>query len=98
MPKGQYVRVPTQEQLDMIDQINSFISEGMPSTWIAETLGIDKSTIFYYARHKKENVLEWRRVWTYIRRSPELLKLHREFAPTNSPSDITQISYMPIYP
>lgn len=56
------------------------LAEGVPATWLAETLGIHQSSTTKY-REDPQTVQEWNRAWSQIRHNPTLLELHREFAP-----------------
>lgn len=64
-------------------------ADGMPSTWVAETVGCNVSSVGKTAPLGAELAREWRQIWQQIRRNPVLLALHHEFAPpavTYSPS------------
>lgn len=57
----------------------SLIDEGMWMTWITDDLGRD----YDYLRERFRPGIpeDFYSVWQYIRKRPELLALHREFAP-----------------
>lgn len=61
--------------------IRALAADQVPGTWIAETVNRSTKLIYKLAPLGREATLEWRRVWTDIRRTPALLELHREFAP-----------------
>lgn len=56
-------------------------SEGMLPSWIADDLGRDNKAILKRTGAQPERNAEWRAIWQQIRRNPELLELHRQFAP-----------------
>jgi len=63
------------------DWIAAARADGMPSTWIAETIGCHPGLVHRIAQLGEEEVSAWRSEWLRIRRNPVLLALHREFAP-----------------
>jgi DNA-binding CsgD family transcriptional regulator len=67
--------------LDQIRRMEILTEEGMPSTWVAEDLGCNRSTVTVLTPFGKHNSREWLIVWQKIRQSDELLALHRQFAP-----------------
>jgi hypothetical protein len=69
------------EKLKIMEKLGE---DNVPGSWIAETVGCAKNTVYSHVTYTEETVKELRRVWTMIRRNPDLLKLHREFAPHNS--------------
>lgn len=61
------------------ERIRVLQAEGMPSTWIAEDLGIKASRVRGLFPTGIDP--EWQSVWQSIRQNSILLELHFEFAP-----------------
>jgi hypothetical protein len=55
-------------------------AEGMPATWIAETVNLKRDAVQRRERMPEGARQEWLAAWSAIRRNPTLLALHREFA------------------
>lgn len=70
------VREYSQETLDKIYDLED---QGVPVTWIADTVGMTNEQIRKFVKRKGN--MEWKRVWPKIRSNDTLLELHREFAP-----------------
>lgn len=79
---GQPHRDPLSERAR--ERIDRLIREGMPSTWVAEDIGCSRWTVNQHRPMGREATREWRQAWVRIRTRPELLALHREFAPQES--------------
>jgi hypothetical protein len=69
-------RVPTAEEARWIETVRS---EGMPSTWVAETVKVSADAVRRRAGMPAGAQREWLIVWSAIRQNPVLLALHREF-------------------
>lgn len=71
-------RLTTVEQ----DRIAVLAQEGVPTTWIAEDLGISRDAV---DRHRDQlgipRAYDYKAVYLAIRWDEHLLNLHREFAP-----------------
>jgi hypothetical protein len=66
------------------DAALALLAEGMPANWASETLGVSYEALRPIARtipDHDEAVREWKRAWSAIKRNPELLDLHEQFAP-----------------
>ncbi|WP_323985913.1 hypothetical protein [Microbacterium plantarum] len=63
------------------ERVVALRTEGLPARWIAEDLGTTENTVTNVCQARPEEVAEWRSVFQYIRRHPELFKLHTEIAP-----------------
>lgn len=55
--------------------------EGIPSVWVAETIGWNPGSVTRRYPMGEEATREWRAVWLQIRKDPVLLALHRELSP-----------------
>ncbi|OJU44456.1 MAG: hypothetical protein BGN98_13810 [Microbacterium sp. 69-7] len=68
-----------------LERIYALVEEGMPISFIAEDIGRSgihlRERFDVNAHRPADAVLEWKRTWSAIRRSPELLELHRQFHP-----------------
>lgn len=68
------------------------VEDGVPFTWIAETIG--QKTLKKEAPWLKEALAtrerkghspsDWQKIWPQIRRDPRMLKMHHSIAPHNS--------------
>lgn len=56
-------------------------AEGMPMSWVAETLGCSAQPIQKFSPLAEDDAKEWRNAWLQIKRRPELLELHWEVSP-----------------
>ena len=68
---------------DELSWANELAREGVPTTWIAETLGVSVDGLrprISAARSGAEGS-SFRAVWPQIAMTPALLELHHEFAP-----------------
>lgn len=66
--------------------IRDLAEGGVPANWIAETVGMNPTTVRKLIikrgwRRPGEARRDWSTIWARIRRNPELHALHVEFAP-----------------
>jgi len=66
---------------DEIARAKALFDEGMPLTWIAEDLHRSDKTLSKQLGMRPALVSQWKEVWQQIRRSEQLLELHRQIAP-----------------
>ena len=71
----------TQDEMDWAVKARS---EGVPIPWIAETLGRSSSYLQKRLQGPPGVSADWSTAWQGIRRNPDLLAFHREFAPVNT--------------
>lgn len=71
----------TGEQLSWAAEMRG---QGMPSNWIADTLGCAIKSITTRYPMAGEDQRAWKTVWLQIRKDPRLLELHREFCPQST--------------
>lgn len=69
-------RALTPEELRWLHAVRA---EGMPATWVAETIGVSQDTVRRRGRMPAGARREWLTAWAGIRHNPTLLALHREF-------------------
>ena len=55
--------------------------DGVPVGWVAETAGVATHTVTRMVGKYPSQISQWGEIWNLIRRRPDLLELHREFAP-----------------
>lgn len=71
---------PRPETIEQIQRIRQLHDEGMPSSWIAEDVGLRPSQVRRIAG-PSSGATEWRRCWALIRRDADLFALHQSLAP-----------------
>lgn len=64
-----------------LDRVVELRADGMPMTWIAETIGRGAKRLRLRFPVDPEANREWQSVWSEIMKNPDLLALHHEFAP-----------------
>lgn len=69
---------------DVRERARALLADGQPAPWVSETFNASADATRALAQSRPDHdfhILQWQVVWGQIRRNPELVKLHREFAP-----------------